>query len=127
MAKAASAATNNDTQQASPGDVQEKASDLTAATQRRPGAPVCPRHERHVNTAVYRTKGSVQYCKCNDCGETWTRPRPADANVSVDVMLSLADMFDTAPQIQHGNQLVIMVPIDDAKRLSKRIRELCSA
>ena len=40
-------------------------------------------------------------------------------------MISLADTLDSAPQVQHGSQLVIMVPIDDAKRISRRIREIC--
>ena len=115
MAKAAASATAPETQ-APTGEAVET---------RRPGAPVCPKVESHPNTQVYKTKGSVQYCKCNDCGHLWSRPRPTETNVATDVMISLADTLDSAPQVQHGSQLVIMVPIDDAKRISRRIREIC--
>ena len=113
MAKAAASATASE------------APTVEAIESRRPGAPICPKVEAHPNTQVYKTKGSVQYCKCNDCGELWSRPRPTETNVATDVMISLADTLDSAPQVQHGSQLVIMVPIDDAKRISRRIREIC--
>ena len=115
MAKAAASATSPETQ-APTGEAVES---------RRLGSPVCPDVESHVNTRVYKTTGSVQYCKCNDCGRLWSRPRPAETNSATDVMISLADTLDSAPQVQHGSQLVIMVPIDDAKRISRRIREIC--
>ena len=90
---------------------------------------MCPENAAHRNTLVYKTKGMIQYCKCNDCGHTWKRNRPAESvgGVSNEVMLALADTFDSAPQIQHGDRLVIVIPIEDAKRTSRRIRELCQA
>ena len=115
MAKAAASATASETQTPT----------MEATEPRRAGAPVCPDVESHANTRVYKTNGSVQYCKCNDCGKLWSRPRPTETNVATDVMISLADTLDSAPQVQHGSQLVIMVPIDDAKRISRRIREIC--
>lgn len=110
MAKAAASATVSETQAVEP---------------RRPGAPVCPEVDAHVNTRVYKSTGTIQYCKCNDCGALWSRTRPAETSIATDVMLSLAETLDSAPQVQHGSQLVIMVPIDDAKRISRRIREIC--
>lgn len=122
MAKAASAATMN----AESDDVAT----VPVAIERRPGALLCPDEGEvpHLNTQVYSTKGSVQYCKCNDCGKKWSRPRPENAGgPSNMVMLALADTLDASPQVQYGSQMVIMVQIDEAKRISRRIREICQA
>lgn len=122
MARATSAQNNTDVATENAAIESEN-----AAPQRRGGGPPCPENTAHTHTQVYKTRGSVQYCKCDDCGTTWKRPRPAESagGVSTEAMLKLADTFETAPQIQHGDRIVIVIPVEDAKRTAKRIRELC--
>jgi hypothetical protein len=35
-----------------------------------PGRP-CPQSDQHQRTRIYRSKGRVVLCRCDDCGHVW--------------------------------------------------------
>lgn len=39
-------------------------------------ASKCPANPEHKKTRVYGKRGTIRYCCCDDCGETWKQSGP---------------------------------------------------
>lgn len=86
---------------------------------------VCPRNADHPGARVHTTKGRVRHCVCDTCGEQWKISGPY-ADPLRDYVLEYCDSVDEG--IQHATEVngkpCVLLPIDAAKKLVRRLREL---
>lgn len=88
----------------------------------RVSAGPCPRNETHENTRVYKTKGRVRHCKCNDCGETW-KVTGDFADDLKNFVMELADELDSSERIDGDGGKVIVLSDETAKQISSDLRD----
>jgi hypothetical protein len=56
--------------------VQKNAGEVEAVRTPQVFAVACPKNPGHLATRVYKTKGEIRYCVCDDCGHTWKQTGP---------------------------------------------------
>lgn len=86
---------------------------------------VCPRNADHPGARVHTTKGRIRHCVCDTCGEQWKVTGPY-ADPLREYVLEYCELVDSgiaAPTEVNGKPCVLL-PVDSAKRLLRKLREL---
>lgn len=84
----------------------------------------CPTNSKHRGATVYKTLGRKRYCKCNDCGETWSMIAPY-ADEDTEFLNGLADLFLTSEAAvgPTGDRLVCMAETE-ARALGQTLKAI---
>lgn len=83
----------------------------------------CPRNGSHRSTRVYKTSGRKRYCKCNDCGETWTMVGDF-ADPLRQFCHELAESLEQSPRDTVEGETVIVMDDATAKSITQQLRTL---
>lgn len=88
----------------------------------------CPKDSRHQQTQVYKTFGSVRYCKCNDCGSTWkkTASECDDIIPLVEYAKELAKSLTDAERVATDDGNVIVVSEVQAREIAMELERLAA-
>ncbi len=68
----------------------------------------CPNNPKHLQTKVYKTLGRRRYCKCNECGATWTLTGEF-ADELREYASSIASSLEEASRVDDGNGTPVIV------------------
>ncbi len=100
--------------------------DPTAGRKKAAIAGSCPKGAAHTATRVYRTEGRTRYCKCNDCGHTWT-VAGGYADQGREYLDQLAQGLINLPRQNDadGNPVVVLTDAE-AKSIVTALREIVS-
>ena len=85
---------------------------------------VCPRRVNHA-AKVYKTEGRKRYCKCDDCGETWTQMGDF-ADPLKQLCADLVKILERSEPavVEPGQPPVILLEEADARGLVTQLRDL---